>query len=97
MRNMMKITGWMAWVLLAGMGLNGWGEARAQETAPAVAVPQKPTQDREQEATFDVFEYRVEGSTLLSTTLVEQAVYPHLGEKKSLADVEQAREALEKA
>ncbi|MBW8328610.1 MAG: ShlB/FhaC/HecB family hemolysin secretion/activation protein [Thiobacillus sp.] len=50
-----------------------------------------------QEATFDVFEYRVEGTTLLPVTLVEQAVYPHLGEKKTLSDVEQAREALEKA
>lgn len=50
-----------------------------------------------QEATFDVFEYRVEGATLLPATLVEQAVYPHLGEAKTLADVEKAREALEKA
>ncbi len=49
------------------------------------------------EATFDVFEYRVEGTTLLPVTLVEQAVYPYLGEQKTLADVENAREALEKA
>ena len=50
-----------------------------------------------QEARFDVFEYRVEGATLLSVTMVEQAVYPHLGENKSLEDVEQARDALERA
>ena len=50
-----------------------------------------------QETSFDVFEYRVEGTTLLPVILVEQAVYPHLGERKTLADVEQAREALEKA
>jgi len=50
-----------------------------------------------QEATFDVFEYRVEGATLLPAITVEQAVYPHLGEQKTLADVEKAREALEKA
>jgi len=49
------------------------------------------------EAMFDVFEYRVEGATLLPVVVVEQAVYPHLGEQKTLADVEQAREALEKA
>jgi hemolysin activation/secretion protein len=49
------------------------------------------------EATFDVFEFRVEGATLLPTTLVEQAVYPYLGERKTLADVEKARDALEKA
>ncbi|MDP2020988.1 MAG: ShlB/FhaC/HecB family hemolysin secretion/activation protein, partial [Hydrogenophaga sp.] len=46
---------------------------------------------------FDVFEYRVEGTTLLPTIVVEKAVYPHLGEDKSLADVEKAREELEKA
>lgn len=46
---------------------------------------------------FDVLEYRVEGTTLLSAMVVERAVYPHLGQKKSLTDVESAREALEKA
>jgi len=50
-----------------------------------------------QESQFDVFEYRVEGTTLLPAIVVEQAVYPHLGEKKTLTDVEKAREALEKA
>lgn len=50
-----------------------------------------------EDAQFDVFEYRVEGTTLLPVTVVEQAVYPHLGEKKTLADVEKARDALEKA
>lgn len=50
-----------------------------------------------QEAAFDVFEYRVEGTTLLPVIMVEKAVYPHLGERKTLADVEKAREELEKA
>lgn len=46
---------------------------------------------------FDVFEYRVEGATLLPTILVERAVYPHMGEARTLSDVEAAREALERA
>lgn len=50
-----------------------------------------------QEAKFDVFEYRVEGVRLLPALAVEQAVYPHMGEAKTLADVEKAREALERA
>ncbi|MEP6879847.1 MAG: POTRA domain-containing protein, partial [Nitrosospira sp.] len=50
-----------------------------------------------QDAKFDVFEYRVEGTTLLPVTMVEQAVYPYLGEKKTLEDVEKARDALERA
>lgn len=49
-----------------------------------------------QDARFDIFEYRVEGATLLPAVAVEEAVYPHLGEQKTLADVEKAREALEK-
>ncbi|MHB1144099.1 MAG: ShlB/FhaC/HecB family hemolysin secretion/activation protein [Thiobacillus sp.] len=69
----------------------------AQEAAPAVAKPPNQTETRAPEATFDVFEYRVEGATLLPVVVVEQAVYPHLGESKTLADVEKAREALEKA
>ena len=87
---------WM-WVVVAGVVLNGVGAAHAQESAPAAAKPPNQTETRAPEATFDVFEYRVEGTTLLPTIVVEQAVYPHLGEKKTLADVEKAREALEKA
>src|SRR5690242_11964026 len=50
-----------------------------------------------QDAQFDIFEYHVEGTTLLPVTAVEQAVYPYLGEGKTLQDVEQARDALERA
>ena len=94
---MMNNTLWMRVGLLAAMGLLGVGCAHAQEAVPAAAETAGKAEAREQEATFDVFEYRVEGATLLPVTLVEQAVYPHLGEKKTLTDVEKAREALEKA
>src|SRR6185437_9767648 len=50
-----------------------------------------------QEAKFDVFEYRVQGATLLPIPIVEEAVYPYLGEEKTLEEVEQARDALERA
>lgn len=49
------------------------------------------------EAGFDVFEYAVQGNTTLPAIRIETAVYPHLGEKKTIADVEAARTALEKA
>ena len=39
-----------------------------------------------QDAQFDIFEYRVEGAARLPVTTVEQAVYPYLGESKSLAE-----------
>lgn len=49
-----------------------------------------------QTSAFDVFEYRVEGATLLPRADVERAVYPFLGEQKTVQDVEAARAALEK-
>ncbi len=72
--------------------LAGWMPlSYAQSAQPAQSEqPAQPAQ-------FDVFEYRIEGTTLLPVTVVEQAVYPHLGEKKTLEEVEQAREALERA
>jgi len=46
---------------------------------------------------FDVFEYVVEGNTVLPVNGIERAVYPYLGPQRSVADVHQARAALEKA
>lgn len=48
------------------------------------------------EARFDVLEFVVEGNTVLATVAVERAVYPHLGEQRTLADVEAAAAALQK-
>jgi|CXWL01.1.fsa_nt_gi hemolysin activation/secretion protein len=45
---------------------------------------------------FTVNEYQVSGNTLLPAIRVEAAVYRHLGEDKTIGDVEQARSALEK-
>ena len=46
---------------------------------------------------FDVMEYRVEGNTLLPKGKIEEAVYPFLGEHKTLEDVQKAQESLQKA
>lgn len=46
---------------------------------------------------FDILEFQVEGNTKLSAEKIEAAVYPQMGEKKTIADVDAAREALEKA
>ncbi|MEQ8659511.1 MAG: POTRA domain-containing protein, partial [Gammaproteobacteria bacterium] len=45
---------------------------------------------------FDVWEYQVEGNTLLEATQIERAVYPFLGPERTIDDVEDARTALEK-
>jgi hemolysin activation/secretion protein len=47
--------------------------------------------------TFDIWEYQVDGNALLSTRDVEAAVYPHLGPRRTMADVEAARGALQEA
>jgi hemolysin activation/secretion protein len=80
-------------ILLASAMLCGAGPAHTQprDSAPAGA-------EAAQEAPrFDILEYQVEGNTVLPTLAVEKAVYPHLGESKTVADVERARQALERA
>lgn len=51
----------------------------------------------EEGATFDILEYQVGGNTVLPSGKIEETVYAHMGEKKSIADVEAARAALEQA
>lgn len=46
---------------------------------------------------FDIWEYQVEGNTLLPTVDVERAVYAHLGERRSIDDVTAAQRQLEAA
>ncbi|MDY6948238.1 MAG: ShlB/FhaC/HecB family hemolysin secretion/activation protein [Pseudomonadota bacterium] len=57
----------------------------AQQADPAAA------QD-----TFAVTEYRVLGNSVLPATDIEAALYPDLGERKSIGDVELVRQKLEK-
>jgi len=44
---------------------------------------------------FDIWEFQVQGNSLLDTQLVERVVYPWLGPDKTIADVEAARKELE--
>jgi len=48
------------------------------------------------EPTFDIFEFVVVGNSVLAVEDIERAVYPFLGEKRVIADVEAARSALER-
>lgn len=49
------------------------------------------------EPSFDVFEYVIEGNTVLPADVVERVVTPHLGPGRGFKDIEAARTALEKA
>ncbi len=46
---------------------------------------------------FDIFEYKIEGNSLLNDLQIERAVMPFLGEGKTLLEVESARAGLERA
>ncbi len=46
---------------------------------------------------FDLLEFAVEGNTVLPAIEIERAVYPWLGQEKSVSDIENARAALESA
>ncbi|HXJ01229.1 MAG TPA: ShlB/FhaC/HecB family hemolysin secretion/activation protein [Micropepsaceae bacterium] len=69
------------------------GNAASAMSAPAAPAETNPNQAAQR---FDIFEYVVDGNTVLDTPAIEEAVYPFLGEQKSAGDVDMAREALEK-
>lgn len=58
-------------------------------------LAQEVTADNAQDK-FAINEYRVLGNTVLPGTAIETVVYPHLGDGKTIADVEVVRQALEK-
>src|SRR5207249_3491848 len=89
----------MLWVivglLLSEHSLPG---CAGEQDAPVASAPASPALAPEPPAkTFPVLEYQVEGNTLLSTVDVERAVMSHLGESRSIQDIEAARAQLEKA
>jgi hemolysin activation/secretion protein len=55
------------------------------------------TSVRAEKPAFPVLEYDVVNNTKLATIAVEQAVYPYLGEHKTIDDIDKARAALEEA
>jgi len=81
-----------AWAAAFGVALTAAGApARAQSDQPA-APPAAGDNAR-----FDVFEYVIEGNTVLPVATIERTVTPFLGPGRPMADVEAARSALEKA
>ena len=71
----------VAWLLAGAAAVSAAEPARA----PAPALPR-----------FDVFQYVVDGNSVLDALAIEAAVSPFLGEGKTLTEVESARAALEK-
>lgn len=83
-----------AWTSLWAVTVHADSHAVSQASQAAGASAE--TERAEDDLRFDVFEFQVDGNTVLKNDRIEQAVYPYMGEKKNIQDVEQARAALEK-
>ncbi len=63
---------------------------------PADGLVMQEVKAKPENPSFNVFEFKVDGNTVLPIGKIEEAVYPFLGETKTIDDVEKARSALEK-
>jgi hemolysin activation/secretion protein len=71
-------------------------EVKAEIKAEAKQEQKIEEKKVEKNPSFNVFEFKVDGNTVLDKGKIEEAVYPFLGETKTIEDVEKARLALEK-
>lgn len=78
---------------MAQTGSAASGPAPGAMQAPAAQGEANPNQAARR---FDILEYVVDGNTVLGVPDIEEAVYPFLGEQRNAADVDMARDALEK-
>ncbi len=78
-------------LFVTGLLLGEFSQLFAQQAGvPAAAAEAAP------ENAFTINEYRVLGNTALPAIDIETALYPYLGDGKQIADVESARQLLEK-
>ncbi|MDD2801333.1 MAG: ShlB/FhaC/HecB family hemolysin secretion/activation protein [Methylococcales bacterium] len=78
---------------------NAFAEQAAQPAPANVEAAQDASAEQqaapEQPATFDLLELRVKGNNLIDKKQLERTIYPFLGLKKSVDNVEAARASLE--
>src|SRR5215470_13253597 len=79
-----SLADWLLGIFLFAPCFPVWGQA-----------PEAPAEKTEQR--FDILEYEISGNTVLPVIKIERAVYPFLGPGRTVADVEKARAALERA
>jgi len=87
---------WLAWggfaLVQAQAGLDVYAQEAPQVAATDVEQQNAPKQPA---ASFDLLELRVKGNTLIDKKQLERTIYPFLGPKKSIDNVDLARSALE--
>ncbi|HAN54713.1 MAG TPA: ShlB/FhaC/HecB family hemolysin secretion/activation protein [Betaproteobacteria bacterium] len=84
-----------SWVFFSGLLLAS--PAVAADAVPADAASHAPRADAAASHRFNVMEYQVAGNTVLPNLAIEEAVYPWLGESKTIDDIDHARASLEQA
>ncbi|WP_347988578.1 POTRA domain-containing protein [Methylomonas sp. AM2-LC] len=84
----------LPWLLLP-ISLGSYSQLLSAQQAEALVVEQQTQANPAPPATFDLFELRIKGNTLIEKKQLERLIYPFLGPKKSIDDVEKARTALE--
>ncbi len=87
----------LASAVWAGFTLTQAGfDGYAQDVQPVAATDvEQQSAAQKPPDTFDLWELRVKGNTLMERKQIEKTVYPFLGPKKSIDTVETARTALE--
>jgi hemolysin activation/secretion protein len=86
----------LSWAIWGGFALAQAGvEIYAQDVPQAAVAETEQQKAPEQPATFDLLELRVKGNNLIERKQLERTIYPFLGLKKSVDNVELARAALE--
>lgn len=87
----------LVWAVWGGFALTHVGaEVCAQEVQQAATSDvERQNASQQAVASFDLLELRVKGNSLLDKKQLERTIYPFLGPKKSIDNVELARAALE--
>jgi hemolysin activation/secretion protein len=88
---------WGAALFIGALQLGATAQVSAQDTGaqsdpPAEEVSGEPAPEQRR---VDVFEYRIDGNTVLSAADIETAVQPFLGPQRTVEEIQQARTALE--
>lgn len=86
-----RLAGWLFVLTVAA------APAFAQAPLPAAAPASAAAPAAPEGAPIDVWEFAVEGNSVLDVITIEQAVTPFLGPQRRLADLDAARAALERA
>jgi len=88
---------WLVWssLTLAQTGLDVSAQEAPQTVAAVATDDEQQVATKQPAASFDLLELRVKGNTLLDKKQLERTIYPFLGPKKSIDNVDLARSALE--